>query len=168
MIVLLQSNPDAALLTLVAGILLLYLECNRPGSILPGCFGTLLTLLSIDAFARMPLRPSALALAAAGAALVLAELAIPARNLVATAGAALFVLGLRTLIQPFAPARVHTPTALVAGAGLAAATLWLARIALRARRNKRRLTPMRSDGVDPVDPFDPFDLGRIATPHRID
>jgi membrane-bound serine protease (ClpP class) len=144
MIVLLDSTPDAALLTLFAGILLIYLECNRPGWILPGCLGALLTLLAINAFSHMPLRPSALALTAVGAALVLAEVAIPAKNLAAAAGATLSVLGLRTLLQPFAPARVHTPIALVAGAGLAASTLWLVRIAVRARRTKRSLSPLSS------------------------
>jgi membrane-bound serine protease (ClpP class) len=135
----LQTNPDVALLILFAGVLLIYFECNRPGSVLPGCLGALLTLLAVNAFAHMPLRTSALALAAAGIILILAELAIPARNLAAAAGTALLILGLRTLVQPFAPARVHTPTAFVAGAGFAASTLWLARIALRARRNKRSL-----------------------------
>jgi len=140
----LQTNPDVALLTLFAGILLIYFECNRPGSILPGCFGALLTLLSVNAFANMPLRSSALVVAAAGIILIFAELAIPARNLVAASGTALLILGLRTLVQPFAAAHVHTPTAIVIGAGFTAVTLWLARIALRARRNKRSLPSFRA------------------------
>ena len=132
-----ESSPDLSLLTLVAGILLIYVECNRPGSILPGCFGGLLALLSINALSHMMLRPSALVLSTVGILLVFTELFLPARNLFAASGAALLIVGLRTLLQPFAPAHVHTPTAIVAGAGFAALTLWLARIALRARRNKR-------------------------------
>ena len=151
-----QASPDATLLALFTGILLLYLECNRPGSILPGCLGALLTLLSINNFAHLPLRPSALALIAAGTVLILAELVLPARNLLAAAGTGLFTVGLRTLLQPFAPAHVHTPTAIVVAAGLAASTLWLARIALRARRNKRTLLS------DPIDPR------HIPALHRID
>jgi membrane-bound serine protease (ClpP class) len=137
---LLEASPDAALLSLFAGILLIYFECNRPGSIVPGCAGTLLALLSINAFAHMRLRPLALALVAAGIVLILAELKIPARNLIAATGSALLVVGLESLLQPFAPARVHTPTAIVSGVGFAASTLWLARIALCARRNKRSLS----------------------------
>ncbi len=153
-----QASPDAALLTLFAGILLIYFECNRPGSILPGCLGALLTLLSIDAFTRMPLQPSFLALVAAGIVLVLCEVFLPARNLLAVFGAALLTLGLRNLLQPFAPARVHTPTAVITGVGLDAATLWLARIALRARRNKRSL----------LTPVVPAVTRRIQAPHRVD
>ncbi len=155
----LQANPDATLLTLVAGILLLYLEANRPGSILPGCLGALLTLLSLNAFAHMSLRPSALAISTLGVALVFTELFRPARNLLATLGAALLTFGLRFLLQPFAPVHVHTPTAILAGVGLAAVTLWLARIALRARRNKRTLSSILSSPRDPR---------RIPAPHRID
>ncbi len=143
MIAYLQASPDATVLTLVAGILLIYVECNRPGAIVPGCLGALLTLLSIGALARMPLRPSALALVAVGCVLLLAELVLPARNAFAAAGTSLFILGLKSLLQPFAANRVHTPTAIAAGGILAAATLWLARIALRARRNKRSLMSFR-------------------------
>ena len=153
LVVYLQASPDAALLTLVAGILLVYFEANRPGSILPGCLGALLTLLSIHALSQMPLRASALAVIALGLALLFTELFRPARNLFGALGAALLALGLRTLLQPFAPAHVHTPTAIVAGAGLVAVTLWLARIALRARRNKRTLSSP---------------LPRTAALHRID
>jgi membrane-bound serine protease (ClpP class) len=141
---LLRSNPDAAVSTLFAGIALIYLECNRPGSIVPGCFGALFTLLALNAFSQMMLRPSALALIGVGVALILAELVLPARNLIAAAGAAMLALGLRLLVQPFAAAHVHTPTALAAGAGFTFVTLCLARIALRARRNKRSLSLPRA------------------------
>ena len=45
-------GPDLFLVLLVAGILLVYVECNRPGWVLPGCLGTLLVLLSGYALAR--------------------------------------------------------------------------------------------------------------------
>jgi membrane-bound serine protease (ClpP class) len=140
LIVLLNSNPDAALVTLFAGIMLVYYECNRPGSIVPGCLGALLTLLSINAFVHTPLEPSALALTVVGIALILIEVFIPTRNWLVAAGTTALIAGFATLVQPFAPARVHIPTAIVTGSGLSAATLWLARIALRARRNKRSLS----------------------------
>jgi membrane-bound serine protease (ClpP class) len=157
LILTLQQSPDAALLTLFAGILLLYFECNRPGSILPGCVGALLTLLALNAFTHMPLRPVALALVLAAVLLILLELIIPARNLLASAGTVTLVAALRILLQPFAPARVHTPTAIVAAVGFAASTLWLARIALRARRNKRSLTSNL-----------PQSPARIAATNRVD
>ncbi len=137
----LAANPDASLLTLFAGVLLIYLECNRPGSVLPGCLGALLTLLSINAFTHMPLRQPALALIVAGVALVVADLTMPVRNPAAILGTISLIIGLRTLVQPFASAHVHTPIAVVLGSSFAFTTVWLARVALRARRNKRSLSP---------------------------
>jgi len=133
----LLQNPDLAVLTLFAGILLVYWECNRPGSILPGCAGTLLVLLSANSLLCLPLRSSALALLALGLVLLLIEIAYATRNLLAAAGILAIVAGLRLLGQPFAFLHVHIATALVAGGGFGVATLWLGKIALRARRNKR-------------------------------
>lgn len=142
----LQSNPDAALLTLLAGVLLVYWECNRPGFILPGCIGALLSLLAANAFAHMPLRPPGIILAVSGFALVVCQIFLPVRKLLAAAGTvaatAALIAGLATCVQPSASARVHLPTAFATGLCLAAASLWLARIALRARRNKRTFTSL--------------------------
>lgn len=140
----LEASPDGALLTLFAGVLLIYFECNRPGTILPGCLGTLLTLLSVNAFDHMPLRASALAVAAVGIAFLLAEILKPSRNLLAAAGTILLIIGLRTSVQPFASAHVHTSIAVLTALGLATTSLWLTRIALRARHNKRSLSSLRS------------------------
>ena len=133
----LLANPDVGLLTLFTGILLLYFECNRPGSILPGCLGALLVLLSLHSLAQLPLRPTALLLLATGTTLLLLELAIPARNLLAAAGIALNTYALATLVELFSPAHVHLLTAIFTSVGFGVSTLWLARIALQARRNKR-------------------------------
>ena len=140
----LSTSPDAALWTLFAGLLLVYFECNRPGSIVPGCLGALLILLALNGFAHMPLRPAGLALSAIGMLLILFEAVRPTWNLSAAAGTASLIGGFATLVQPFATARVHTSTAIATGCGLAFSTLWLVRIAVTARRNKRsmrRLAP---------------------------
>ena len=39
-------NPNIALLFLVGGALLIYLEFNAPGTIVPGALGTLMVLLA--------------------------------------------------------------------------------------------------------------------------
>jgi membrane-bound ClpP family serine protease len=131
------ASPDLAVLTLLTGILLVYWECNRPGTIVPGCAGTLLVLLSANSLLRMPLRPAALVLLTAGLALLLVEIAFSINNLLAALGVLAIVAGLRFLVQPFAFTHVHIATALFAGAGFGVATVWLGKIALRARRNKR-------------------------------
>jgi len=144
-VIALLANPDVAVLTLFAGILLIYFECNRPGTILAGCLGALLVLLSLHALSQLPLRPAAVALAAGGTAFTLLELAIPARNLLAVGGIALITYALATLLEPFRPAHVHLFTALFVAVGFGVSTLALSRIALQARRNKRTPTPNRVD-----------------------
>jgi membrane-bound serine protease (ClpP class) len=135
----LLANPDTALVTLLAGILLIYLECNRPGLVIPGCLGTLAVMLSLFSLHRLPLRSVSLALVAAGIALLLLELAIPARKLLATTGIAAIACGLATLLQPFAPAHVHTAAAIAFAVGFGIPTFCLSKVALLARRNKRTL-----------------------------
>ena len=49
-------NPNIALLLLVGGALLIYLEFNTPGTIVPGALGTLMVLLSIFALDLLPIR----------------------------------------------------------------------------------------------------------------
>ena len=132
----LLAHPDAALVTLLAGILLLYLEANRPGWILPGCVGALLALLSVYALGGHALHRPALALIALGISLTLAEIFRPTRNLLAVIGFLALCAGLVTLVVP--PARIHPATALVFAAIFCTSTLWLGRIALLARRNKRQ------------------------------
>jgi membrane-bound serine protease (ClpP class) len=139
----LLGDPNVALVTLLIGILLIYLECNRPGIVLPGCLGALLVLLSVHTLRQVPLRPAALAFATAGTGLILLELAVRARNLLAATGILTLAFALATLPQPFTKQRVHLSIAIVVALGYGVPTLWLARIALRARRNKR--TPA-SDG----------------------
>ncbi len=49
-------NPNIALLFLVGGALLIYLEFNTPGTIVPGALGTLMVLLAIFALNLLPIR----------------------------------------------------------------------------------------------------------------
>ncbi|MGA2571457.1 MAG: nodulation protein NfeD, partial [Terracidiphilus sp.] len=49
-------NPNIALLLLVGGALLIYLEFNAPGTIVPGALGTLMVLLAIFGLNLLPIR----------------------------------------------------------------------------------------------------------------
>lgn len=131
----LEASPDAALFTLLAGILLLYLEANRPGRVLPGCLGLLLVLCSLHALAARPFQPWAAGAVFAAFVLTLASLLRPTETAWALGGACLLALGLRKLLLP--PARIHLSTALFFSAGLTLSTVWLGRVAARARRNKQ-------------------------------
>jgi membrane-bound serine protease (ClpP class) len=130
-------SPDAALLLLTVGILLIYLELNRPGWIFPGAFGLLLSLLSLASILRFSLRPSAVVItAAAGAVMALSLLRrIPVPISIATATA--LICGFVYLVRGPGTSRIHVPTALLCGLILGTATPLLSTVARRARKNKR-------------------------------
>ena len=133
----LLASPDAALLAVVAGILLLYAEFNLPGTVLLGCFGALSLMLGLFALSRMPLRPAALGLALAGLTLILLALASTHFLLPTTLGLATLATSFLHLVERSRyGTAIDLPTALVAASLFSATTVWLGRIALRARRNK--------------------------------
>ena len=134
----LLATPDAALLAVVAGILLLYAEFNVPGTILPGCLGALSLMLGLFALSRMRLHPAALGLALAGFALLL--LALVSTHFLLPAALSLATLTfsfLHLVDSPRYGTAIHLPTALLTASLFSLSTLWLGRIALRARRNKQ-------------------------------
>ncbi len=146
----LLANPDAALLTLLAGIGLIYFEANRPGLILPGCLGALLILLSLFAISQLRVQPMALLGLAASVVLTVAGIFRPSLNLFAAAGALTQAWAWSVF---FAPARrPHPGIAFVFAAGFCFSTAWLGRVALLARRNKRQTTATRTAlGLPKVD-----------------
>jgi len=128
-------SPNAAVLLLTAGTLLIYLELNRPGSILPGALGLLSSLLAIYALARGPLHPIALILLLSAIALLSLDLVRPTPIPVAVAATLALILGLRCLLpNPGQPLALSV--AVVCGLVLGISTSVLTRIARRARANK--------------------------------
>ena len=136
------ANPDTAVLLLIAGALLIYLEFNVPGTIVPGALGTLCVLLAAFGLNLLPVRHTAVALLIAAIAFIVLEAKFASHGVLATAGIACLVFGLATLVDaPIAEMRVHLSTAVAAGIGFGAISFFLAWIALRARRNKQLLGP---------------------------
>jgi membrane-bound serine protease (ClpP class) len=131
------TNPDLAVLLVVLGALLIYLEFNVPGTIVPGALGTLLLLLGAFGLDLLPIRHTSLLLLVAGLALMLLEAKFASHGVLAVTGIASLVFGLATLVDgPIAEMRVHLGTAVSAGVGFGAISFFLAWIALKARRNK--------------------------------
>jgi membrane-bound serine protease (ClpP class) len=131
------ANPDFAVLLLVAGALLIYLEFNVPGTIVPGALGTLLLLLGAFGLNLLPVRHTAVALLLAAIVLIVLEAKFTSHGVLAIAGIGCLVFGLATLVDaPIAELRVHLSTALACGIGFGAISFLLAWIALRARRSK--------------------------------
>jgi membrane-bound serine protease (ClpP class) len=131
------ANPDLAVLVLVLGALLIYLEFNVPGTIVPGALGTLFTVLALFGLNLLPIHHTAVFLLIAGVAMFLLEAQFPSHGALALAGTLSFTAGLMTLVDgPIPEQRVHTSTAVAAGLGFGCISFLLAWIALRARRSK--------------------------------
>jgi len=131
------TNPDIAVLLLVIGGLLIYLEFNVPGTVVPGSLGTLFVLLSLFGLNLLPVRHTAIALLLAAVLLMVLEAKYGSHGVLAIAGVACLVFGLATLVDgPIPELRVHPATAVGAGLGFGAISFGLAWIALRARRSK--------------------------------
>lgn len=135
-------NPDLAVLMLVVGALLIYLEFNAPGTIVPGALGTLLVLLSLFALNLLPVHYTAVLLLLGAAVLMLLEVKFTSHGVLALAGIVCLVLGMLTLVDgPVPEMRVHPVTAIAAGVAFGLITVFLVRLAVRARRNKSTMGP---------------------------
>jgi membrane-bound serine protease (ClpP class) len=130
-------DPNLAVLFLIGGALLIYVEFNAPGTIIPGALGTLFLLTSLFALNLLPLRYTAIMLLIAALGLILLEIKVPSHGILATVGIVCLVIGLLTLVAgPVPEMRVRFATALGVGTGFGLITGYLVRIAVRARRNK--------------------------------
>jgi membrane-bound serine protease (ClpP class) len=130
-------DPNLAVLILVVGGLLIYLEFNTPGTIIPGALGTLLVVLALFALNLLPVRYTSLMLLAAAFVLLLLEAKFASHGVLATVGIVCLVFGTLTLVAgPIPEMRVSIATAVATGIAFGAVTTFLVRIAIRARRNK--------------------------------
>lgn len=141
------ANPDLAVFLLMVGGLLIYLEFNIPGTVVPGALGTTLVLLSLFGLNLLPIRHTAVLLLVAAMVMILLETKFASHGILALAGTLSLIFGLATLVDgPIAELRVHLGTALGAGVGFGAISFTLAFIALRARRSKILLGPQAMIG----------------------
>ena len=141
------TDPNLAVLLLIGGVLLIYLEFHVPGTIIPGALGTLFVLLALFGLDLLPVSHTAIALVLAGLVLLLVEFKLPSHGILAFCGAIALVLGLATLTTaPISEQRVHLSVAVSTGLAFAAISFLLAWSALRARRNKILLGPQAMVG----------------------
>jgi membrane-bound serine protease (ClpP class) len=145
------ANPDIAVLLLVLGGLLIYLEFNVPGTIVPGSLGTLFVLLALFGLNLLPVRHTAVVLLVAALVLIVLEAKFASHGALALAGIASLVFGLATLVDaPIPELRVHLATAVAAGISFGAISFGLAWIALRARRGKILTGPQAMIGASAI------------------
>src|ERR1700739_4691560 len=133
-------NPNIALLLLVGGALLIYVEFNAPGTIVPGALGTLMVLLGIFALDLLPIRFTAVLLLIAAFALMLLEAKFGGHGVLALTGIVCLIFGTLTLVAaPIPELRIRPWVAIAVGVGFGGITVFLVRLAWRARRLKARL-----------------------------
>lgn len=123
-------SPNAAIVILTLGLALIAIELNRPGSVLPGALGLLLTLLCSAALLHRGPQPLAFALLFAGATVLLLQLRWNIRLWTVCLAAAAATVGFALLPG------VTLPVAILCGVLLSGGTTILTRIAHRARQNK--------------------------------
>jgi membrane-bound serine protease (ClpP class) len=133
-------DPNVALLLLVGGGLLIYLEFNSPGTIVPGALGTLMVLLAIFALNLLPIRYTAVMLLVAAMVLMLLEAKFGGHGVLGVAGVVCLAFGTLTLVAAPVPEMGINPLlAIGVSAGFGGITVLLVRLAMRARRMKARL-----------------------------
>ena len=124
-------TADIALIALTLGILLLYIELNRPGRVLPGAIGLLLALLAMPSLFANGIHSVALPVLL-GASVVLLALGLRRKVHILVSVAA--TLGL--ILSFNAIEGVYTALAIPCGLILGVTSSLLANIARRARANK--------------------------------
>ncbi|MFT4114154.1 NfeD family protein [Silvibacterium sp.] len=130
-------DPNLAVLILVLGGLLIYVEFNAPGTIIPGALGTLLLMTALFALNLLPVHYTSVMLLVASFALLLLEAKFPSHGVLAVAGIVALIFGTLTLVTaPIPELEVHLATALACGVAFGLITTVLVRIAIRARQNK--------------------------------
>ena len=132
----LHLSPDAAVLCLTLGLLLVYLELNRPGLIVPGAIGLLIVLLAIAMLLPLHLRAIGVALLAGATGLLLFGLVRQTPLLLAVTATLALIFGFLNLVRKDDGPHVHALTATVCGLVLGAGTSLLTHVARRARANK--------------------------------
>jgi membrane-bound serine protease (ClpP class) len=145
------ANPNLALLLLVGGALLIYLEFNVPGTIVPGALGTVMVLLAIFALDLLPIRNTALMLLAAAVVLIILEIKFTSHGVLGFAGIACLAFGTLTLIDaPIPELSIQPAVALGLSTGFGILTVILLRVAFRARRTKFLIGPAALVGYPAV------------------
>jgi membrane-bound serine protease (ClpP class) len=151
-------NPNIALLFLVGGALLIYLEFNVPGTIVPGALGTLMVLLAVFALNLLPIRYTAVMLLLAALAMLLLEAKFGGHGVLATAGIVCLLFGTLTLVAAPVPEMAIAPwVAIAVSVGFGGITIFLVRLAVLARRRKALIGPdaligAHATALEPIAP----------------
>jgi membrane-bound serine protease (ClpP class) len=130
-------DPNLIFILFIIGVLALFVEFNHPGAVVPGVVGTVAILMTVVAMNLLPTRYAALALLVAAFILFALEAKFASHGVLGLGGLVCMIMGGLFLVDgPIPEMRVRLITALVASIPIAAITILLMTLALRARRNR--------------------------------
>ncbi|WP_263354974.1 NfeD family protein [Acidicapsa acidisoli] len=167
------ANPNIALLLLVGGALLIYLEFNVPGTIVPGALGTVMVLLAIFALDLLPIRHTAILMLLSAAVLLLLEVKFASHGILAIAGIVCLAFGTLTLVDAPIPEMAIQPViAISLCIAFGIITVVLLRLAVKARHNKALTGPAALVGslgatMEPIWTRNTLPIGRILVQGEI-
>jgi membrane-bound serine protease (ClpP class) len=130
------TNPNVAFLLMLIGVYGLILEFFNPGAVAPGLVGTISLLVALYALALLPINYAGAALVLVGIGLMIAEAHIGAFGAIGVGGIVAFVIGALMMFPSQAPG-FELSTAVVIGAAIGSAALFLLALAALLRSRKR-------------------------------
>jgi len=132
----LVTEPNVAFILMLIGVYGLILEFFNPGAVAPGLVGTICLLVALYALALLPINYAGAALVLVGIGLMVAEAHIGAFGAIGVGGIAAFVIGALMMFPSHAPG-FELSTAVVIGAAIGSAALFLLALAALLRSRKR-------------------------------
>ncbi len=131
------SDPNMALVLLVIGALLIYVEFGHPGMVAPGVFGAVLLLLGLSALSVLPINWLGAALLLLAMVMFVLEAKFATHGVLTAGGAVSMILGAMLLVDsPLPELRIRLVTAISVALPFAVITAFLLSLAVRARANK--------------------------------
>ena len=131
------SDPNIALIILIVGALLIYVEFSNPGMVAPGVFGAMLVLLGLSALSVLPISWLGAGLLLLAMIMFVLEAKLATHGVLTAGGAVAMILGAVLLIDsPYPEFRIHPTIAIAVTLPFALITAFLVTIAVKARANK--------------------------------
>ena len=128
------SDPNRAILLVLAGALGLYIEFSMPGLIAPGVIGGIMVLLGLAALSVLPINLLGVVLILLALTLFILEAKIASHGVLGVGGAVALVLGAMMLVEGPPEFRISLTTALGAGLPFAAISIFLATLVFRTHQ----------------------------------
>ncbi|HEY2091232.1 MAG TPA: nodulation protein NfeD [Thermoanaerobaculia bacterium] len=129
-------DPNVAFILFALGGLALWAEFNHPGAVIPGVVGLISILLAVFALNLLPTRFAAVALLIAAFVLFALEAKFGTHGVLGVGGIVCLIIGGLFLVDgPIPQMRVHLLTAFSVGIPVGVIAIFLATLAMKARRS---------------------------------